>query len=160
MVRKHKKWFHIIIFNFIFFVLTLTSSAKSENLGFADIVGPLLPGVVNISTTREVESSKDHSAPTGSPFEDLFRQFFDGQGGMGKGRPRKVKSLGSGFIIDNSGYIVTNNHVVVDAQEVVVTLHLPDEDDEVELKAQVVGRDPRTDLALLKVDSRRSLVIF
>jgi len=134
------------------------SNSKANSLGFADIVGPLLPGVVNISTTREVESSKENSIPPASPFEDLFRQFFDGQGGMGKGRPRKVKSLGSGFIIDNSGYIVTNNHVVVDAHEVVVTLHMGDDDNETEVKAQVVGRDPRTDLALLKIDSEIDLV--
>jgi serine protease Do len=161
MSRNHKKWFHLIILSFIFIITSADmrlNTAKANSVGFADIVAPLLPGVVNISTTREVDTSKDHSMPPGSPFEDLFRQFFDGQGGMGKGRPRKVKSLGSGFIIDNSGYIVTNNHVVVDAQEVIVTFHANKDDDEIELKARVVGRDPRTDLALLKVESDIELV--
>merc|ERR1712113_318326 len=101
MFRNHNKWVHLIIFNLVFFIISSDSktiasdiNVKNNNfVGFADIVCPLLPGVVNISTTREVDSSKDHYVPPGSPFEDLFRQFFDGQGGMGKGRPRKVKSL-------------------------------------------------------------------
>ena len=88
--------------------------------------------------------------PPGSPFEEFFRQF---QGPQGQMQPeRKVTSLGSGFIIDASGYIVTNNHVIDDARDIEVTLT-----DGSEYPATLVGTDPKTDLALLKVESKKSL---
>jgi serine protease Do len=82
--------------------------------------------------------------PEDSPFEDLFRDFLDqNQGGE---QPRRVNSLGSGFIIDPAGVIVTNNHVIADADEITVNLN-----DGTELEAEVVGRDTKTDIAVLRV---------
>ncbi|MFN7710386.1 MAG: Do family serine endopeptidase [Holosporales bacterium] len=123
---------------------------------FADIVAPLMPAVVNISTTTEVSRERPPmdmpNFPPGSPFEELFRHFFEGNPQL---RSRKATSLGSGFIISQNGkeaLIVTCNHVIADAEEITVTLQ-----DETELKATVVGRDPRTDLALLKVVTDKKL---
>ncbi|MEO0717545.1 MAG: trypsin-like peptidase domain-containing protein, partial [Pseudomonadota bacterium] len=115
---------------------------------FADLAERLLPAVVNISTAQNVEqpSRPLPQLPPGSPFEDLFRDFFD-RGQRGEG-PRTVQSLGSGFIIDPSGVVVTNNHVIVEADEIEVILQNGDA-----LPAQLIGRDPKTDLAVLKVSS-------
>ena len=85
--------------------------------------------------------------PPGSPFEDFFKDFFDRN--QPQGRSRKATSLGSGFIIRDGNYVVTNNHVIQDADEITVILH-----DNTRLKAELVGRDPKTDLAVLKVKSK------
>ena len=95
--------------------------------------------------------------PPGSPFEEFFEEFFKnrrGQGGPNGGAPtpRRVNSLGSGFIIDPSGLVVTNNHVIADADEINVILN-----DGTTLKADIVGRDTKTDLALLKVKPDKPL---
>jgi serine protease Do len=87
--------------------------------------------------------------PPGSPFEELFRDFFDEQQ---QKQQRPVNSLGSGFIVDPSGIVVTNNHVIADADEITVILQ-----DNTNLKAEVVGRDKRVDLAILKVKSDKPL---
>lgn len=124
---------------------------------FSSVVKPLLPAVVNISTTSEASADKRFpgmGGGAGNPLEELFRQFLDEQGGGGP-RPRKSSSLGSGFIIsqeDKTVYVVTCNHVVADADEIKVTLH--DGDD---FKATIVGRDPRTDLALLKFECEKKV---
>ncbi|MCA0370117.1 MAG: Do family serine endopeptidase [Proteobacteria bacterium] len=121
---------------------------------FSSTVKPLLPAVVNISTTVELTADKRVPGMGGSPLEELFRQFLEEQQGGG-GRPRKGSSLGSGFLISQDGktaYVVTCNHVVADADEIKVTLH--DGDD---FKAEIVGRDPRTDLALLKFTCEKKL---
>lgn len=120
--------------------------------GFADIVAPLLPAVVNISTTTFARGKSDLSPSLdlkGSPLEDLFKDFLDRMQPEG---PRNATSLGSGFIIDPEGYIVTNNHVVTDADQITVTLN-----DNTELKATIVGRDRRTDIAVLKVKTDKKL---
>lgn len=117
---------------------------------FADLVEKLSPSVVNISTTQIIKERRmEGGVPSGSPLEQFFREFMDMQ--MAE-RPRKVTSLGSGFIIDATGYVVTNNHVIADADEITVILH-----DETELKAKIVGRDKRTDMALLKVETDKKL---
>jgi len=123
------------------------AQAKTAPESFADLASRLLPSVVNISTTQTLEGRggvEMPQLPPGSPFEDFFREFFE------RNRPhqrqRKVTSLGSGFIVDASGYIVTNNHVIKDADEITVALQ-----DGTRLKAEVVGRDPKTDMAVLKV---------
>ncbi len=115
---------------------------------FADLAQQLLPSVVNISTTQTVEGSAGielPKLPPGSPFEEFFKEF------MEKNQPRQQKrkatSLGSGYIIDSKGYIVTNNHVIQDAEEITVILH-----DETRLPAKMIGRDAKTDIAVLKVD--------
>ena len=124
--------------------------------GFADLAERLLPSVVNISTTQ-VQKTADKDGPQlprfpeGSPFQDFFKEFFDRQQ---RGAPqRRATSLGSGFIISKDGFVVTNNHVIAEADEITVTLH-----DDTRLKAKLIGRDPKTDLALLKVTPKSPLV--
>jgi serine protease Do len=123
---------------------------------FADLAEALTSAVVNISTTQSVDTTPGPGAmpemPPGSPFEDLFRDFFERQHRGEQGRPRRIQSLGSGFIIDPSGYVVTNNHVIKDADEITVILS-----NDRELPAIVLGHDPKTDLALLKVETDEPL---
>ena len=120
-----------------------TSSGRPDS--FADLAEHFSPAVVNIQTERTSGSR------IGSP-EDLFQEFF------GKRRPREKKrrfraeSSGSGFVISEDGYIVTNNHVVEGAEKIIVLF-----DDGKELTAEIVGLDPKTDLALLKVSGDKTL---
>jgi serine protease Do len=118
---------------------------------FADLAGKLLPTVVNISTSQTLKAPPQNvmpQLPPGSPLEDLFKNFL----GPKPNTPRHVTSLGSGFIIDPSGYIVTNNHVIEDSDQITVSLQ-----DGTQMPAKVVGRDLKTDLALLKVTSKKPL---
>ncbi|MFW5834384.1 MAG: trypsin-like peptidase domain-containing protein, partial [Pseudomonadota bacterium] len=121
--------------------------------GFADLVDEVAPAVVNISTTRRVNGVEGPEFPLpqfppGSPFEEFFREFFDREQGEAPRRaPRETYSLGSGFVIDPSGYVVTNNHVIAEADEIRVIFN-----DEAEYEATLIGRDPKTDLALLKIE--------
>ncbi|PZP54573.1 MAG: serine protease [Micavibrio aeruginosavorus] len=123
---------------------------------FADLAERLSPAVVNISSTQKMsETSEDlpemPEFPPGSPFEEFFKEFQQRRGGD-DGEPMPgtpASSLGSGFIIDaEKGLIVTNNHVIRDADEVRVTLH-----DDTTLDAKILGKDDKTDLALLQVTS-------
>jgi serine protease Do len=119
------------------------------------VAEPLFPAVVNISTTQTTKGPQGlplPEIPKGSPFEDLFEDFFSRRGGAPV--PRKVTSLGSGFVIDGKeGLVVTNNHVIADADEIVVNFH-----DGTKLKVdKVLGRDPKSDLALLKVTPKKPL---
>ena len=126
------------------------AQAKTAPESFADLAAQLLPSVVNISTTQVIEGRSGMELPKlppGSPFEDFFKDFFDRN--QPQGRSRKATSLGSGFIIRDGNYVVTNNHVIQDADEITVILH-----DNTRLKAELVGRDPKTDLAVLKVKSK------
>jgi len=123
--------------------------------GFADLVQPLLPAVVNISTKTLVKSKPqlhgevplDPNFPSG-PIEDMLRDFFEQQ----TPSQRNVASLGSGFIISPEGLVVTNYHVIEGADEITVILN-----DNTKLPATVVGRDHRTDIAVLKVESKTKL---
>ena len=132
-----------------------TGFARGAPDTFADLAARLLPSVVNISTTQ-VQKKDQKSGPQvphfpeGSPFQDFFKEFFDRQ--QRDTHKRRATSLGSGFIIDASGYIVTNNHVIAEADEITVTLH-----DDTKLEAKLIGRDPKTDLALLKVKPKTKL---
>ena len=132
----------------VILVLASAAHARSAPDGFADLAEKLLPSVVNISTTQVIESRgfEMPQLPPGSPFEDFFKEFFD-RGQPGKPQARKATSLGSGFIIDNEGHVVTNSHVIQDADEIEVILQ-----DDTRLKATVVGRDQKTDIAVLKVE--------
>ena len=122
----------------------------------AGVAEGLQDTVVNISTTQTLKGSGEKNAPSGpgpkgSPFEDLFNDFFDEQDK--EGLPRKVSSLGSGFVIDPSGLIVTNNHVIEGADEIIVNFT-----DGSKLKVtKILGHDPKTDLALLKVEPKHPL---
>jgi len=124
--------------------------------GFADQAERLLPAVVNVSTTQVIEGRAGveiPQLPPGSPFEDFFKDFFERNQPQGEKRTRKATSLGSGFVIDGKkGIVVTNNHVIQDADEITVILH-----DNTRLKAELVGRDPKTDLAVLKVKPKNGL---
>ena len=129
------------------------AAGRSAPESFADLAQKLLPAVVNISTTSMAKAQEGAPQlpqfPPGSPFEDFFREYFD------KNRPqeqRRATSLGSGFIIDRAGIIVTNNHVIQDADEITVILH-----DNTSLKAKLLGRDPKTDLAVLQVKPEKKL---
>ena len=121
---------------------------KATPESFADLAQKLLPAVVNISTTQVVKQGQRGPEvpqfPPGSPFEEFFREFFDRQ--RPNAPPRKQTSLGSGFVIDPTGYIVTNNHVIAEADEISVKFQ-----DGTLLEAKIVGKDPKTDIALLKV---------
>ncbi len=134
--------------------LLMTSSAHSrvEGESFADLAQKLLPSVVNISTTSVIKdpsvSPQIPQFPPGSPFEEFFREFRE------RNRPdqRRSTSLGSGFIIEKTGVVITNNHVIQDAQEIKVILQ-----DNTTLTAKLIGRDPKTDIAVLKVNSEKDL---
>jgi serine protease Do len=132
------------------------ASPLVQGRSFADLVEPLLPAVVNISTTTLIRGrgeadipSLDSPFPKGTPLEDFFKDFYDQLQPEG---PRNSSAVGSGFIIDGDGYIVTNNHLIADADQIIVTLN-----DNTELKAVLVGRDRRTDLAVLKVNTDKKL---
>lgn len=121
---------------------------------FAELVEQLKPAVVNISTTKVFQRRKREMMPFGGPFGDrhpfgdFFEKFFE------DGFPRNFKqtSLGTGFIINKDGYILTNNHVIDGADEIKVKLS-----SEEEFEAEIKGRDPKTDIALIKIKSREDL---
>ncbi len=124
---------------------------------FTELAKKVSPAVVNIRTVKVTQGGgrvfRHFQRPFGGgendPFGDFFEKFF---GGEGPQRDFKQRSLGSGFIIDSAGYIVTNNHVIEDADQIVVKL-----DDGEEYEGEIVGRDPNTDLALIKIEAGREL---
>jgi len=121
----------------------------------ADLAERLQGAVVNISTSQTVAAEKSipiPQAPEGSPLQEFFDEFFKNQMGKNGGLPRKIQSLGSGFVIDPSGLIVTNNHVIDGADEITVNFT-----DGSKLKATLVGRDKKTDVALLRVKATKPL---
>jgi serine protease Do len=132
--------------------VTVPANVQAGSAGFADLAERLLPTVVNISTSQTLRRRADPNQPQlpeGTPFDDFFKNFSDREN-----RPRRVQSLGSGFIVDSAGYVVTNNHVIEGADEITVIL-----DDGTSMVATLVGRDEKTDLALLKVNPRMPLPI-
>ncbi len=145
-------------------MLALPARAQSHPApdGFADLAARLLPAVVNVSTSQTIkpEAKAKPEAPQftpGSPFEEFFKDFLERQGRgeaqPEKSQPHKAVSLGSGFIIDTAGLVVTNNHVIADADEITVILQ-----DDTSIKAELVGRDVKTDLALLRIKTDHPLV--
>jgi serine protease Do len=125
----------------------------------ADTAEKVIDAVVNISTSQKVETRNSPlpQLPNDPQLDELFRDFFNrrGPGGDPQNRergPRRVSSLGSGFIIDSSGIVVTNNHVISEADEITVILN-----DGSRLKAELIGKDQKTDLALLRVKPDKPL---
>ncbi len=160
-VSPSARWARIL-FPVLLFALaaawaTASQARETAPETFADLAEKLLPAVVNISTTQVLRGRERGPEmpqfPPGSPFEEFFKEFFERQQRQFR-RPRKATSLGSGFIIDPAGYIVTNNHVIADADEITVILQ---NNGNTNLKAKIVGRDAKTDLALLKVDVDKPL---
>ena len=160
-------------------MLLATPAAARGPENIADTAEEVIDAVVNISTSQAIDlrGGAGPQIPPGSPFEEFFEEFFKNRRGPGapgpnnrqgqnqgpneNGRsgpngpdrsPRRVNSLGSGFIIDAAGVVVTNNHVISDADEVTVILN-----DGTRLKAEVVGRDKKTDLAVLRVKPTKPL---
>ncbi len=125
----------------------------------ADLAEKLSPAVVNISTSQKVSGAEETpvpNVPEGTPFREFFEEFFkqqqQGQGGTKPNRPRNANSLGSGFVIDAEGTVITNNHVIEGADEIEVIFN-----DGTRLKAEIVGKDSKTDIAVLKVKPEKPL---
>jgi len=124
----------------------LVAQARPDS--FADLAQKVSPSVVNITTSTMVEGNAGASplVPEGSPFEDFFERFRDR---MDEGnRPRRSSALGSGFVISEDGFVVTNNHVIEGADEINIEFFSGKT-----LPAKVIGTDPKTDIAVLKVES-------
>ncbi|MGF9564719.1 DegQ family serine endoprotease [Neorhizobium sp. BT27B] len=128
---------------------------------FAAIVSADKPAVVTITTTMKAETAaSDEASPFGdnSPFNEQFRQFFGQQGipmphqAPQQHQSQRAQALGSGFVISADGYIVTNNHVIDKAIDIKVTM-----DDGTELPAKLIGADPKSDLAVIKIDAKKPL---
>jgi serine protease Do len=126
----------------------LAATARGAPDSFADLAEQISTSVVNITTSTTVagRGAPQGIVPEGSPFEDFFREFQERQG-PGQ-RPRRSSALGSGFVISEDGFIVTNNHVIDGADEIQIEFF-----EGFELPAEIVGTDPNTDLALLKVEA-------
>jgi serine protease Do len=141
----------------IFIVPARPAAARGPD-GIADVAEQVIDAVVNISTSQKVEAhiSGMPDLPPGSPMEEFFDEFFKnhrGHGGDDQDQgPRRINSLGSGFIIDPSGIVVTNNHVIEGADEINVILN-----DGTKLPAELIGKDTKSDLALLRVHPDKPL---
>jgi len=139
------RFFKIFFIAIIFVNFSTLGNTKDIPSSFADLAEKLMPSVVNISTTQTVVTKSNpfpgFQFPPGSPFEDMFKDF-------GTPQKRKAYALGSGFIIDSSGIIVTNNHVIKGAEDILVRIEGGQE-----YEAKVIGADPLSDLAILKIKS-------
>ena len=131
------------------FLITFGFSQKSISQtipgSFADLAERLMPSVVNISTTQTVVTKNNpfpgFEFPPGSPFGDMFKEF-------GTPQERQSSALGSGFIIDENGIVITNNHVIQGADDIIVRVN-----GDKEFKAKVLGADPLSDIAVLKLET-------
>ncbi len=141
------------LFTLLFLIYGCLFSAQAAELpDFTDIINKHAPAIVNISTTKENTNIESHpsvpqipeNAP--APFQEFFKKFFEERGAP---IPFETKSLGSGFVISSDGYIVTNHHVIQNAGEIIVKFH-----DKRELRAEIIGSDSKSDIALLKVASK------
>ena len=141
---KNQYLFIIIFYVFVSF------PAKAVPESFADLVEKLIPSVVSIASTTIIDNQNNQPMPRfpeGSPFDEFFKEYFQNENRRTPSQ-RPMIGLGSGFIVDKSGIIVTNNHVIEGADEITVIMH-----DQKEYKAELLGRDPKADLAVLKIDS-------
>src|SRR2546423_7539525 len=155
----------------ITFPMGAVQAASRGPVSMAEVAEAVVDAVVNISTSQTVtaggpssrrgpgespEARPGPGLPPGSPFEEFFEEFFKNRRGQGDPKggltPRRVNSLGSGFVIDAEGLIVTNNHVIADADEITAVFN-----DGSKLKAELIGKDSKTDLALLRVKPDKPL---
>ncbi len=140
--------------------LRSTFDAPANTRSFADVVEQVSPSVVKISVTKKAEAVPtsmfrgQEPRDSFSPYDDFFGPFFDMPGMVPQNRG-PTQALGSGFVIDKAGYIVTNNHVVEGASKIVAVFR-----DGKELDATLIGTDPKTDLAVLKVESAAPLPVL
>ncbi|AEV38732.1 Trypsin-like serine protease [Pseudovibrio sp. FO-BEG1] len=148
-----------IVFASVLGVAAVTGSFNNAQArgpeSLADLAEELGDAVVNISTAQRVKAKRSlqlPDVPEGSPFQEFFEEFFNGQEPEGES-PQRVQSLGSGFVIDgDEGIIVTNNHVIEGADEITVNFN-----DGTKLSAELLGSDEKTDLAVLKVEPQSTL---
>ncbi|MEO1463205.1 MAG: Do family serine endopeptidase [Pseudomonadota bacterium] len=137
----------------------IAAYARPESL--APLAEQISPSVVNITTSTVVarNTGPQGIVPEGSPFEDFFREFQDRNNNNNNNgqRPRRSSALGSGFVISEDGYIVTNNHVIEGADEILIEFFPGDGQPQKRLPAEVIGTDPKTDIALLKVEAETPL---
>jgi serine protease Do len=151
--QGYKNWTGHTVFGAPGAPIAITQNALPVSLGnfangFSAVLKPALPAVVNISSSKVVKPGRNQQSPI---FNDpMFRQFFGDQFGQGQGRPMREQSLGSGVIVTSDGTILTNNHVVEGATDIKVFLS-----DKREFQAKVIGTDPKTDIAVLKIDATR-----
>ncbi|MDA1320620.1 MAG: trypsin-like peptidase domain-containing protein, partial [Proteobacteria bacterium] len=136
--------FHVLLAGALLLtMMVMPAFANDRPQSFADLAEALSPSVVNISTTTVVgkDNDEDLQFPPGSPFEDFFEEFRD------RDNRRTAQALGSGFIVSAEGFVVTNNHVIDGADAIRVTLY-----NDRSFDATLIGRDPKTDIAVLKID--------
>ena len=144
-----KFWSYFFISSIFVLLIESKSYSKAYPSSFADLAEKLMPSVVNISTTQTIKTNSNvlpFQFPPGSPFEELFKDFNTPQ-------ERSVTSLGSGFIIDKSGIVVTNFHVIQGAEDIIVRVNGKEE-----YKAKIIGSDPLSDLALLKIEAKKKFI--
>lgn len=135
-----------LLLSLLFVAFANIANAAQTPQSFADLVEKLSPAVVNISTTELVKNAPNSAGPV-EPNNPLQQQQ-----PAAPGKPRKAVSLGSGFIISPTGLIVTNNHVIASGTDITVVMH-----DDSRLKAKLIGRDAKIDIAVLKVDAGKTL---
>ena len=149
-------YLHILgsVLALVFLISSNAGFGKEAPYSFSDLVEKLSPSVVNITTSSTVPNRQELNPqlPPGSPFEDLFRDFMDREQNGAPRRQRRGTALGSGFIISDNGYVVTNNHVIENADQIEIEFF-----DGRLMEASVVGTDPKTDIALLKVRAQDKL---
>jgi serine protease Do len=141
-----KKVLSFSIFSLLFFI---NNTFAQFERGYADLVEKLLPSVVSIATSQIIErrTGSIPELPEGHPFNDMFEDFFGNQ----MPKRENMTGLGSGFIISPEGYVVTNNHVISGADQITVIFNNGID----EVPAELVGTDPKTDIAVLKIDPNK-----
>jgi len=150
------RWLQSLGLVLLVLAMSLPLRAQDRPVSFADLAERVSPAVVNITTSTTVSAQLNPNQPRlpdGAPFEDFFNDFFNRDGQTQPPRPRQSQALGSGFVISADGYIVTNNHVIEGADEIEVELFTGER-----YPAALVGTDPATDIALLKVETDEDMV--
>jgi serine protease Do len=154
-VHTARLWLQVLILAALALALALPATGQDRPASFADLAEQVSPAVVNITTSTRVATRLDRGTPPGGgdplPFQDFFNEFFN-RDGQQQPRPRQSQSLGSGFVISPDGFIVTNNHVIENADEINIEFFSG-----LRLTARLVGTDPATDIALLKVEHSEPL---